>query len=466
MEKCKHERGAIEIDGNAGSITDGVLNEAGIARRSFLGRIGGWSAAVAMSVLGPEVLMQVVSGRSMMSSALAAGGTRDRRLHPFPSDDPFNIPLNVNVWYTPPGDPATDSVRNSWGQMTVNNGWSHPIYFPTTSDPMTTFSVYDGNCAHCRAESYRPEENGQRTISERLQTWATPANPPGSWKDAHLHIMIDNELVESFVFERQGGINSGISNANTWRTVRNRLDRYCFAGFGHPMENRAGVRAWGGSAVAGLIRKHEVEKANPHIPHALSINMSWFGQIGSRNQGSSSSPLYSVPQMFPASTSDYPNGYPVTGGRSAGPVRMGMRFALDPAVCTDSWINANAPNIYQRAIAYALRDYGCIVCDETESTNVLAGEQGIASNIESQMMNWNWCRPYLRRVAGAGPVHNPTISDWQTWANNQQGWGGGAPRVPYSPPLASLSGSPPSPAPPGAPPAIEVTGAGTFDGTG
>lgn len=438
MRKYMRERAATEFEVDAGSVAEAGLSQAGAARRSFLGRIGRLSTALAVFGVGAETWMHAVSRRSIMSSAVAAGVPRDRQLHPFPSDDSFNMPLGMGAWYAPTSDECTRSFTSRVITMAVNNGWSHPCYLATTSDPLHKITNRKSGYS---IESYLPDENGEQTIYEHLVSDAKPAEPANyPWPDGHMHILINNDVVENFGTRRVDA-----TNLTIWRCVRNRLDHYAHAGGSNPLRNRAGTRAWGGSSIAGLIRKHEVETSNPHIPHALAIAMRSGVQLGTTGQGDTSSPLFSTPYMFPASTIDS-GGY--AGG--TGPMRMGMRFALDPGIATDTWINTNAPNFHQRAVARAMRDYGCIVCDATGGTNVLYCEQGVPGSVETALQNLDWMRSAVRRVAGAGPIHNPTESHWNTWRDNSEGWGGGAPRVPYSPPLSSAI-------PPQSPGSINVT---------
>jgi hypothetical protein len=481
VEECEHKRAATGFEGLAGSVGGGALNEASMDRRSFLGRIARWSGTLAVFGLG----LQAVSGGSIMSSAVAAGATRNRQLHPWPSDDPFNMPIGMNAWYATTSDPATQDIT-SRGAAINTGAHSHPIYFPTASDPVHTITCSGGT----GIESYITSENNQTAgarLFERLQTDVNPIPDPNValWlNDRHLHIIpatSPNDLVENFVFVRDGGLDSGIAAATAKRVVRNRLDHYAHRAGSNPLRNRAGTRAWGGSAIAGLIRRHEVNPADPNyageirIPHALAVMLRPPEQIGAAGQGSSSSPLFNTSTMFPANEIDA-GGYP----NSTGSCRMGMRFALDPTICTDAFIQANAPllngvpNPWQIALAKCLRDYGMIVCDQG-SVTTFAAEPGLPSDIAYALTGtinppWgrmsDWMMQYMRRVAGAGSVHNPGESHWNTWRTNGHGWGGGAPRVPYSPPLAPLSGDAPEPTPPGAPRDIEVTGTRTFDGTG
>jgi hypothetical protein len=506
--KHKQYRDAAEFDGDGGYATAGGLGEVDVSRRSFLGRIGGWSAAFAVFGLGPEAWMRVAYGRSIIPSALAAGATRDRQLHPFPSDDPYNMPLGTNAWYAPTSDPATSDITSGGGSVKSNSGWSHPIYFPTPGvDPVHRFMMMNPPISATDkfgVRSYKAEEHRGGTLYEILQTAALPAMPaPGTWADRHLHIINGNDVVEFIGFRRldrdcselgdscKVDWYSGEPYAMSGKIVRNRLDHYHFGNMGrsvsNPLANVAGTRAHGGVAIAGLIRKHEIERPDPHIPHAIAIDLQQVTQNAGAGQGNPSSPLYNEQFMFPAVVADWPGKYPaVRDVDPYGNCRMGMRFALDPTICTDAWIMANAPklsspipeyglpagipNPWQVAIAKALRDYGCINADTSDAKTTLAAEQGINAIVHANvtLQTWSWCRNHLRRVAGrmgGNIIHNPLESHWDIWRNNKEGWGGGPPRVPYSPPLAPLSGDVP-PARPEAPPAIQVTGKRTFDGTG
>jgi hypothetical protein len=396
-----------------------------------------------------SVAGQNSTGEGLRSSNMPAttqqivSGARNRQLHPFPSDDPFNMPLGVNAWYAPTSDPATSQVRNNSMAAIINNGWSSPVYFPTTADPLHTFTTdpNDPNEFRKFVESYRSDEDGEKSFQNRLQLSADQAGfGADTYRDGMLCIVEDNDLIEIFRFKRNFDSSGNRLPSAVWRrAVRNRADRYCFASFSNPLRNRAGVRASGMSFFAGFVRKHEIDADVPHIPHALLMTGGVDKQLGTRGDGDPSSPLYDFSHMFPAHMFDF-GGYSWGGGD----VRMGMRFALDPSLVTNTFIEANAPNKYQRAIMYALRDYGVLVGEGSKSTSAIYVEQGVPNSIQTALIGTNsnlrWLAPYMRRVAGAGPVHRPLESHWDTWRNSNppQGWGGGAPRVPYPSPLASL----------------------------
>ena len=73
MVKYERRRAATEFNGETATNAGATLSEAGSARRSFLGRIGRWSGALAMLGLGGEIWQQAFSERSVISSAVAGG---------------------------------------------------------------------------------------------------------------------------------------------------------------------------------------------------------------------------------------------------------------------------------------------------------------------------------------------------------------------------------------------------------
>ena len=493
MKKYKREQMATECEVDAGAVIGGTLNEAGMARRSFLGRVARCSAAVAVVGLGPEAWMQAVFRRSVMSSAVASGATRNRQLHPFPEDDPFNMPLGVNAWYAPSTDPATSQIKTNGSDVITTEGQgAKAVWFTAESDPITRiYHRHGGNFLDIK----------RQWVSEyfiNLQSDAVPSIPPPEfYGDRHLNALFGNMITEMYYFFRDGGDYSGQLSASARWAVQNHLDRYSF-GFGNnssepaqnPLSNNGGTRAWGGSSLAGLIRRHEIDRPDPYIPHAIPLNLSHWHQIANAGKGPTDSPLYNFSFMFPADKTDA-HGFTVSGQTSTGAARMGMRFGLDPSVCTDAWIEANAPklevntrghpagapNPWQIALAKALRDYGGIVVDsgpgrtQTEIEGLMPEDIQFAlkwrpitgTEYEKQ---WRWLTNsgHIRRIAtviNGNVIHRPLESHWDRWRASGEGWGGGAPRVPYSRPL---SGELP-PATPEAPGAIQVSAARILDGT-
>jgi hypothetical protein len=430
-------------------------------------------------------------GEGLRSSNMPAttqqivSGARNRQLHPFPSDDPFNMPIGANAWYgahgsrtTGTGDAATVQFNTrGFHTSTGENGWSFVVFHPTNSDPVHSFNRDPNDPNNTRRSkhvySYRPEEDLQPVMYERLQLNAdTVSNINGTsgYFDDYLTLIKDNDFCEFFRFRRYRAEYPDPVDTVNYKMARNRLDRYSWSryGYSHPMANEMGTRAAGTATIAGLVRLHEIHTSTPHIPHAISMVAHRDRQQGSAGHYERALPpppdeILNANAMFPAHQRDARH-WPTPGtDLYEGCMRNGMRFALDPAVCTDAWIMANAPkmkinvpkygikigdvNPWQVAIAKALRDYGSIVCDQGQSTNTLyfeaVPEKPVSDAIRELQFDSTWRSTLvqrMRRVAGrmspgGTVVHNPGLSHWQTWANNGEGWGGGAPRVPYSPPL-------------------------------
>jgi hypothetical protein len=125
--------------------------------------------------------------------------------------------------------------------MSINsNEWSHPVYLAAATDP--TVSLYRGASVvdamvHCPAD-------------------AAPALPPPPNTDAHLHIVDPQHAFVDEMWEASK-VDGGWA-CQAWN--RNDLTG--------PGVGQGGVRAYGGSAIGGLIRSGELTSA---IRHALAF---------------------------------------------------------------------------------------------------------------------------------------------------------------------------------------------------
>jgi len=396
-----------------------------------------------------------------------ADGARNRQLHPNPSDDPVNMPLGANAVLMTSSDPATSNMNTCL--IHTGPGWGAPVFMATSSDPMHTVTLgwTDGHPQTSGVNSWIDSERGGSSIQFRVPSNANPPIPTsGGWGDRRLNSVFGNEVLETWKTIRDSP-----TELTTRKIVRNRLDRYSMGknpnlpkidgGSPYPNSNEAsGGHAWGNSVVSGLIRKHEIETDNPHIPHALLFNVRRASVITGYQQGDPSSPFYNLAFTFPAVASDggynltykYPswtdhngNFVDANAGVNSGSVRMGMRFALDPAVWTDTYINSSTSSLKVRALIRAARDYGVFIADETRD-NCSQFKMDVTVSDDTLYEVWRgqgFWGSQLRRVAGrmtpgGSIVHVVEYSHWRQWADAGQGWGGGSPRVPYSPPLAPL----------------------------
>ncbi|MFI5041341.1 MAG: hypothetical protein ACHQNA_05750, partial [Acidimicrobiales bacterium] len=162
--------------------------------------------------------------------------------------------------------------------------------------------------------------SGGQTSSYQIPDGAQPSAPAGG--DADLHVI---DPTHHFVDECWQMVATG---PHTWTcTSHVRTDLYA-TGVG-----AGGVRAYGGSAIGGLLRVGEITSGV--IPHALALALD--GRQQSR----------STPYVWPATASDDPSGY-------SGSVPMGTLVAIPP------WVNVNALGLSPSgvALATALQNYG------------------------------------------------------------------------------------------------------------
>jgi len=238
--------------------------------------------------------------------------TRDPGLWPFASDSPWNTPLGAGAAFEQATDPCTHdlvTVQPGSAPWINSHDWSHPVYLAATTDP--TVNLYqnsmleDGN-VHCPAD-------------------AAPALPPPPPTDAHLHII---DPAHGYVDEmwEASKVSDGW-NAQAW--AKNDLTG--------PGVGQGGVRAYGGSAIGGLIRAGELTKGIRH-PLAFAIQQS------QQRDG----------WVWPATTNDHAPTANYTGN-----IPMGQLIGIPPDVdlCTLGLSPAGL------VVARALQDYGGYLVD-------------------------------------------------------------------------------------------------------
>jgi hypothetical protein len=195
--------------------------------------------------------------------------------------------------------------------------YSHPVERATASDPEVA--------VNWRYAVVAPWTNG--TTISRIPSAATPAQGA----DAHLHVIQPDGVTvhETFQFSRTGPTTA---TAFKWATFDLRG-----SGIGTKSGVNDGTRAYGGSALGGLVRRAELERGV--IPHALALTLT-NAQLKSGH-------------VWPATSQD-------TGGSAyAGLVPMGSLVALPPSVD----ITALGLSPAGQVVARALQDYGAYVVD-------------------------------------------------------------------------------------------------------
>ncbi|WP_155893404.1 hypothetical protein [Cystobacter fuscus] len=268
--------------------------------------------------------------------------TRDATLQPFRSNSVWNLPIGTGATYADAADPATrDFIATSINGMTINTwaNWdvySHPITFASSSDPWAKVTDYN---------------DSSRSGSYYIPATAVIANGT----DKHMHVIQPTRttIEEAWNVTRQ--------STTAYRAGRHHEIDLHGSGIG-PAN---GVRAYGGSAIGGLIRGWETDSTHPKytgkIQHALAVAVDRVqlyysgGASGYDANGYGTAKGY----VWPATEQDW--GSETT---YKGHVPMGAYFAIPPSVD----INALGLSPQGKMVAQALQDFGAYVTDATGAT--------------------------------------------------------------------------------------------------
>ncbi|HZH13244.1 MAG TPA: hypothetical protein VE057_02670 [Archangium sp.] len=321
-------------------------------------------------------------------------GTRDASLHPFRSDSVWNLPLGTQATYADTTDLATkDFIATSINGVSIRtwanwDHYSHPISFASSSDPWATVTDYND--------------------SRRSGSYFIPATAPiASGTDEHMHII---NPARTFVDE---GWNVTRQSTTAYSAGRHhKIDLY-----GSGLGPQNGVRAYGGSAIGGLIRAWETTPSHPKytgkIQHALAVALDRVqlyysgGTSGYDTNGYGTAKGY----VWPATEQDWTS--PTT---YKGHVPMGAYFAIPPSVD----INALGLSPEGKMVAQALQDYGAYVTDATSNAVVFYVEPTAPSAFVTALRNdLPLIRSKMRRVTnnsattpnGPGPRRVPLLPD-------------------------------------------------------
>jgi hypothetical protein len=252
---------------------------------------------------------------SWAAASFAAAPERDPAEWPFSPSSPWNTPLGSGAVIEPADSPCSRMLTDEKLAADINAAqWSHPIYQASSSDPEVKIIVH-----------------GEVVAQLRVPRHAAPALPKSEDSDAHLHI-IDPE--RRYVHEM-------------WHASRKKSDVIVAEGYSKNDLHGSGVgeggeRAYGGSAIAGLVRRRELSMG---IRHALAMALPRTHlKLG---------------PIWPATKQD--DGAETT---YRGTIPMGQLVTLAPK--TNIGQLGLSPE--GRAVAEALRDYGAYVVDASDLT--------------------------------------------------------------------------------------------------
>lgn len=301
------------------------------------------------------------SGAADAQSASTNRPYRDPAYWPFASDSPWNTPLGRGARFATADDPCTRDVRDpSIPAWIAAAEWGHPIYIAKDSDPLV--NIY---------------ERGKVVAHIRVPDSATPALPPTADSDRHLHIVSPDHRFANEMWRATRRKDGGFDVEGHTRTD--------LLGSG---VTQGGERAYGGSALGGILRKGELQNG---IHHALTMTLPRR--------------LQRLGPVWPASAQDD------NAARDyAGHVPIGQLVALPSSVD----VHALGLSKAGLAIAIALQDYGAYNVDSATDFSLSAEPA-----VEPELGNAREDLPKLRalllcvtnnrkdNVGGGGPRRKP-----------------------------------------------------------
>ena len=308
---------------------------------------------------------------------------RDPALWPFHAADPWNRPIGSNARYAPVEKGFYNS--KSPNQAVVNClQYSIPVYLAAEDDPIREVRTWYG------------DKGGQFLGKIRVPAAARPS----SGTDAHMAIVSEDHATAV----EMGVVNLyGPGNLNSWLAFENDL-----TGPGvYPHIH--GVRAYGGSALGGLIRKGELTNGIPHVlalaTSASNLNSNAPG--GRTHVWPACSSDYEFPQsLWPPGTKPYQDWYGKTGN-----LYIGTLLAIPPEVdITTIGVGTSGPS-YE--IAKALQDYGGYIVDmgeaplvffaDYEAADELGGAEKLNAHGGGAPLQVAKLLPYVRVVTNNAP---------------------------------------------------------------
>ncbi len=310
-----------------------LLLAAGCASQSATSTDAGDRATV-LTTIGDEVIV------------------RDPFLWPFAATSPWNTPIGSDAEFSATDGQQTINLQDRTIDVWLNSDeWSHPIVKAEPTDPLFTVSYLNSNAG----------ANGPGTVSLRLPLEAEPADGA----DSHLHVVdTDGVTAREFFALELTGTHEGEASYFVETDLRG-------SGTG-----TGGTRAYGGSALGGLIRTWEVEEGR--IGHALALSL----------QGSQ---LLKGP-VWPATDQDSTADETYTGT-----IPIGTLIAIPPSVNVDAMLLSPQALL----VARALQEYGAYVVDQSTVVTFYAEPSVPLSDVEAIRDDLDRIRRELRLVVNS-----------------------------------------------------------------
>jgi hypothetical protein len=164
---------------------------------------------------------------------------------PFAATSPWNTPIGSHARYSSASGCTSDVRNTSYGTDMNTTQWSVPVYQASNSSPRATFV----------------NQNTGQSFAATMPAGVTGEGPAGGDNDLAV-INTSREVTDEFWQARVQG----------QRVTASDYARYSLygPGIGRPRQgDQQGVRAYGGSLIAGLIRMGELKNG---IHHALAFS--------------------------------------------------------------------------------------------------------------------------------------------------------------------------------------------------
>lgn len=283
-------------------------------------------------------------------SAVAATQARqpDQSLLPFATTSPWRLGVSRGAQFAPASDPRNISMADvdSPGSLWINHlTYSHPVNYARASDPIVTI----------RDDYHEPDWIPAGGLWRQRVPYSARI---AAGTDAHMHVVGTRRRK---VFEHFAVTRNPDGSYNTLR-------RHAVSLEGSGIGPQNGTRAYGGSAIGGLIRAWEVDVSNPHYtgviahPLAMALRPTQLLYTGMRKQDGHG-PMYdgqgyglAQGYVWPATEQDGNSPW-----NYKGLIPMGSYFAIPGNVDLASLQLSGRAS---RMVAQAAQDYGVYITDQ------------------------------------------------------------------------------------------------------
>lgn len=297
--------------------------------------------------------------------------TRNAQMWPFTENSIWNLPISNSAVFTDGTDAATLDIINPANTLWINQGqYSHPVSYAKSINGVVGWS--DTNSAG-RSGAFK--------------------TPPGATRatgtDRHLHIM----RPDGILLDENIGVSPADSSIPGGGGTVTRHQRVNL--FGNGLGPLNGVRAYGGSAVGGLIRAWEIDKTHPSytgkIQHPLAFALAPTQQLYTSGSAGYNGNGYgtALGYVWPATEQDYASATIYTGH-----VPMGAYFAIPPSVNINS---LGLTTEWGLMLAKCLQDYGAYNTD-TSSEFTLYVEPSAPGDFRSAILGTDFAGSELHKV--------------------------------------------------------------------